>query len=100
MSHQRLIPAWFAKVDSQGRPMRSLIITAVFATMCTYINLSASGQVGLNWLVQITAAGFFVNWIIISFTSWRFHQAIKAQNDPLWTEIYAWRMQRYPIPPG
>lgn len=100
MSHQRLIPNWFAKVDSKGRPVRSILLTAAFATLCTYINLSASGQVGLNWLVQITAAGFFVNWMIIAFTSWRFRRALKAQNDPLFTELYAWRMPRYPLPPA
>jgi amino acid permease len=31
------------------------------------------------------------NWITIAFTNWRFHCALKAQNDPLFTEIYAWK---------
>lgn len=40
MSHQRLIPKWVAKVDSQGRPTRALYITCAMAVLCTYINLS------------------------------------------------------------
>lgn len=38
-------------------------------------------------------------WIIISITNWRFHQALEAQNDPLFTEVYAWRAWKWPVPP-
>ena len=40
MAHQRLIPAWFAKIDSKGRPRRALYITCTTAVILTYINLS------------------------------------------------------------
>lgn len=46
---------------------------------------------GFTWLVSISSASFIVNWLIISITNWRFHQALKAQNDSLFKEMYAWR---------
>lgn len=53
----------------------------------------------LNWLISITSASFFCNWIIISFTNWRFHTALKAQNDPLFQQVYAWRSMAWPLAP-
>ena len=40
MAHQRLLPGWVAKVDSKGRPRRSLYITCGMAVVFTYMNLS------------------------------------------------------------
>lgn len=53
----------------------------------------------LNWLISITSASFFCNWIIISFTNWRFHKALKAQNDQLFQQVYAWRSTAWPLAP-
>lgn len=54
----------------------------------------------LNWLISITSASFFCNWIIISFTNWRFHQALEAQKDPLFQQIYSWQSTAWPLAPG
>lgn len=54
----------------------------------------------MNWLVSITSASFFTNWIIISFTNWRFHQALKAQGDSLFNEVYAWKSTLWPLAPA
>jgi yeast amino acid transporter len=54
----------------------------------------------LNWLVNITSSCYFFNWFIIAFTSWRFHQALKAQNDRLFSEIYAWQSTKWPLAPA
>ncbi|KAH6893118.1 amino acid permease/ SLC12A domain-containing protein [Thelonectria olida] len=99
MAHQKLIPEYFATVDSKGRPRWALGITALVAVALTYANLSAGGAVALNWLVSITSSCFFINWFIIAFTSWRFHQAIQAQNDTLFSEVYAWRSSKWPLAP-
>lgn len=60
----------------------------------------AGGLTVLNWLISITSASFFTNWIIISFVNWRFHRALKAQNDQLFTEVYAWRSSCWPLAPA
>ncbi|KAJ9660897.1 hypothetical protein H2198_002242 [Neophaeococcomyces mojaviensis] len=100
MAHHQLVPERFASVDSKGRPRWALIITCSVAVILTYINLSAGGVVALNWLVSITSSCFFANWLIISFTSWRFRQALAAQNDGLFQESYAWQSSKWPLAPG
>lgn len=99
MSHQKLIPERFARVDDKGRPRLALIITCVVATFLTYINLNTGGKEGFTWLLSITSASFFSIWIIIAFTNYRFRQAIKTQNDSLFLEPYAWSSKLWPLSP-
>lgn len=63
------------------------------------LTLTAGGIVALNWLVSITSSCFFLNWFIIAFTSWRFHQALDAQNDSLFSQPYAWKSSTWPVAP-
>ncbi|KAH7134557.1 amino acid permease/ SLC12A domain-containing protein [Dactylonectria estremocensis] len=99
MAHQNLIPEFIARVDSKGRPRWALGLTCGVGTILTYINLAAGGRTAFTWLISITSASFFCNWIIISFTSWRFHVALKAQNDPLFEQTYAWSSVMWPLAP-
>ncbi|KAI8668783.1 AA-permease domain-containing protein [Fusarium keratoplasticum] len=100
MAHQGLVSPRLAHVDDKGRPRLALVITCVIAVILGYIQLSAGGLKVLNWLISITSASFFTNWIIISFTNWRFHCALKAQNDKLFSEVYAWKSNAWPLGPG
>ncbi|CAG8180173.1 unnamed protein product [Penicillium salamii] len=100
MAHQKLIWEGLAKVDSNGRPRWALIITSLVAVVLSYIQIAAGGLTVLNWLISITSASFFTNWIIISFVNWRFHRALEAQNDPLFTEVYAWKSSLWPLAPA
>ncbi|KAJ5725154.1 uncharacterized protein N7483_006511 [Penicillium malachiteum] len=99
MSHQGLISAWVAKVDSRGRPRVSLAITGALSVILTYINLSGEGTTVFNWLAQIASTGYFMVWFVIAITSFRFRAALKAQNDPLFDQIYSWKCSIWPIPP-
>ncbi|OMP88776.1 putative amino-acid permease, partial [Diplodia seriata] len=98
MAEQELIPRFLAGVDSRGRPRWSLAITLAVATMLTYINLSNTGAEVFTWLNSITSSSFFIVWGVISLTSWRFRAALKAQGDPLFNELYAWRCWAWPFP--
>ncbi|KAJ5948267.1 hypothetical protein N7466_001282, partial [Penicillium verhagenii] len=98
MAHQGLISSWVAKVDSRGRPRAALAITSFLCIVLTYINLSGQGTTVFNWLAQIASTGYFMVWFVISITSFRFRAALKAQNDPLFTQIYAWRCSIWPFP--
>ncbi|OQD89901.1 hypothetical protein PENANT_c002G07102 [Penicillium antarcticum] len=100
MAHQKLIWERLAHVDNQGRPRLALIITSVVAVVLSYIQIAAGGLTVLNWLISITSASFFTNWIIISYVNWKFHRALKAQKDPLFTELYAWRSSLWPLAPA
>lgn len=118
MSYQGLIPDYMSRVDSKGRPRLALLITCLGGMLLTYVTLSrmipmritpypdleltivtGGGSIAINWLLSITSAAIVINWIIISFSSIRFHQAMKLQNDPLLTQIHAWRATAWPIPP-
>lgn len=59
---------------------------------------TGTGITVFTWLVSITSSSFFIVWTVISISSWRFHEAIKAQGDPLFTEIFAWQAWGYPVP--
>ncbi|KXH59144.1 hypothetical protein CNYM01_06469 [Colletotrichum nymphaeae SA-01] len=100
MSHQKLISGRLARVDDKGRPRLALLVTCVVAAVLSYIQLSGDGIKVLNWLVSITSASFFTNWIIISFTNWRFRCAIKAQGDLLFSQTYAWESYAWPLAPA
>lgn len=98
MAAQGLIPAFIARVDSTGRPRWAVAITVTVAVILTYMNLSATGTTVFTWLVSITSSSFFIVWFVICITSWRFRTALKAQNDQLFTEVYAYRTWAWPIP--
>ncbi|KAF4470864.1 amino acid transport GAP1 [Fusarium albosuccineum] len=100
MAHQQLIPEFMARVDDKGRPRWALAITCGVGIILTYINLASGGRKAFTWLISITSASFFCMWIIIAFTSWRFHCAIKAQNDPIFNESYAWASIAWPLAPA
>ncbi|KAI8213063.1 hypothetical protein K4K52_006380 [Colletotrichum sp. SAR 10_76] len=100
MAHQKLLPERLAQVDNKGRPRWALLITCIAALIMSYIQLASGGLTVLNWLISITSASFFTNWIIISFTKWRFHAALKAQNDPLFSQVYAWKSTAWPLAPA
>ncbi|KAL4966281.1 amino acid permease/ SLC12A domain-containing protein [Aspergillus stella-maris] len=100
MAHQGLIPAWVSKVDSRGRPRISLGITAILCITLTYINLSGEGITVFNWLSQIASTGYFMVWLVIGITSFRFRAALRAQGDGLFGEVYAWKCSIWPVPPG
>lgn len=118
MAHQKLIWEGLARVDDRGRPKLALIVTSLVAVLLSYIQIAgkmlasrhhkgmiclyivAGGLTVLNGLIAITSASFFANWIIISFVNWKFHRALKAQNDPLFTEVYAWKSSLWPLAPA
>lgn len=99
MAHQRLVPGILARVDAKGRPIPALLLTTAMTILMTYINLSAGGTTVFDWLSQIASTGYFMVWFFIAVTSFRFRAALKAQNDPLLSEVYAWKCALWPLPP-
>lgn len=99
MSYQNLIPKWVAQVDSRGRPRWAIAITILSAIALTYCNLSAGGIEVFTWLSQIASTGYFMVWVVVAITSFRFRAALKAQNDQLFSEPYAWPCSLWPFPP-
>ena len=60
MAQQGLILRKMAKVDSKGRPVYSLLVTALLSVLFTYINLSAGGTTVFNWLGMKMSLGLLL----------------------------------------
>ncbi|CAG8954135.1 hypothetical protein HYFRA_00009239 [Hymenoscyphus fraxineus] len=99
LAHAGLIHKSIAKVDSKGRPRYAIAITVLAAVTLTYINLSNTGVQVFTWLVSIVSSSFFCVWFVIAIISFRFRAALRAQNDPLFTEIHAYKTSWWPFPP-
>ncbi|KAI1342809.1 amino acid permease [Xylariaceae sp. FL0016] len=99
LSHERVIPSWISRIDSRGRPRGAIAITIVGAIALTYCNLSAGGITVFNWLAQIASTGYFMVWVVVAITSFRFRAALRAQDDPLFRQVHAWSCDWWPFPP-
>lgn len=96
MARMRMMPQYFGRIDSKGRPYVSLIITSLFATACTYINCANTGAIIFTWFSSIVSTVYFLAWMVISVTNWQMHRALKAQNDPAFQLKWAFQNRWYP----
>lgn len=71
-------------------------LTKVPHANCCHI---ATGVTVFTWLGSITSASYFMVWIVICISSYRFRAALKAQDDQYFSEPYAWKMWAYPFTP-
>lgn len=117
MAFQGLLPEVLAKCDDKGRPRWALFISAIVGVILSYLSLSSKiphslihrrdrltlgeggGTTALNWFISITSASFFSNWAIIAFTNLRFHAALRAQNDKIFSQNFAWKSIAWPFAP-
>ncbi|EQB47159.1 amino acid permease [Colletotrichum gloeosporioides Cg-14] len=99
MAFQGLLPEVLAKCDDKGRPRWALFISAIVGVILSYLSLSSGGTTALNWFISITSASFFSNWAIIALTNLRFHAALRAQNDKIFSQNFAWKSIAWPFAP-
>ena len=115
MSRMGMLPSVLGRVDKKGRPYYSLLVTGVFATVMTYINVSNTGAIiftctyksimipGTNakfiqtGFSSIASTVYFMAWMTISLSNWQMHRAIKLQNDPAWKLPHAFKLRAYPL---
>jgi len=97
MAEMNMAPKIFARVDKKGRPRWSLIVSAIFATLFTYINCSSTGGVIFTWFSSVSATVYFMSWMCISISNIQMHKAIKLQGDNVWSLPYAWKLRGYPF---
>lgn len=96
MSRMNMFPKWCGRVDRHGRPYTALIVTAIGATICTYINCSSTGGIIFTWFSSISATCYFISWMVIAVSNIRMRKAIKVQNDDVWQLPYAWKLRAFP----
>lgn len=75
-------PAWLAKVNRRGVPMRSLLVTSSFGLLAFLTTFIGEGA-AYTWLLNASALAGFIVWAGIAWTHYCFRRAFKAQGRPL-----------------
>lgn len=96
MAEDGLVFRFFARTDRQGRPYWSLLLTAAVGITLAYLNCSNTGAVVFSWFSAISGMAFLLVWLNILTCSWRFHAALRAQNDAALKEPYAFKSILHP----
>lgn len=93
--------AWhrFSRTDRQGRPVLALIFTGAVGSGLSYLNCSETGSKVFTWFTSISGMAFFIAWLTIFTCNFRFHAALKAQNDTSLKNIYNYRAPFWPYTP-
>lgn len=87
-------PKFLTRCDSRGVPYYCLGITLLFSLL-SFLQVSNSGSKVLDWLINLLSSGGLINFIIISITYIRFHNACKAQGIDRKTLPYCGWFQPY-----
>jgi lysine-specific permease len=78
MAKAKNAPACFAKVNSRGVPVNSLILTTIVASLCFLTGFYAETTVYV-WLVAASGLAGFVAWVGIALCHYRFRKAYVFQ---------------------
>ncbi|KZF25891.1 hypothetical protein L228DRAFT_242273 [Xylona heveae TC161] len=81
-------PKIFLRTTSWGTPYMCVLLQTLFMLLA-YMSVSNSALTVFFWLLDLTAAGVLISWIVICFNHIRLLQAFKAQN--ISTELLPWR---------
>ncbi|KAI9831927.1 MAG: hypothetical protein M1819_004649 [Sarea resinae] len=87
---------FFARTDRHGRPYVALIFSGAVCTILAYLNCSSTGATVFGWFSAISGMAFFIAWLVIIASNWRFHAALKAQNDDTLERRFAFRAFGWP----
>lgn len=79
LAEDGLAPAFMKRTNRFGTPYYAVGSCSVLGLLA-YINLSSSGTVVFNWLLNVSATSCFVAWILISVCHVRFQNILEAQN--------------------
>ncbi|KZF25802.1 hypothetical protein L228DRAFT_266251 [Xylona heveae TC161] len=74
-----LIPKFFGRKDSRGRPYVSLIICSVLGGGLTYLNCNSSSAVVYNWFSSLVGIAALFQWASLYISHIRFRRGLKAQ---------------------
>ncbi|PGH14658.1 hypothetical protein AJ80_05839 [Polytolypa hystricis UAMH7299] len=72
-------PAIFKRTSKQGVPYVSVFFTAAIGLL-GFLNLSTSGAVVFDWLMNISSIAGFISWACINVCHLRFMKALEARN--------------------
>ncbi|TPX15989.1 uncharacterized protein E0L32_000323 [Thyridium curvatum] len=79
MAREGQAPKLFARTNRHGVPWAAVGVTSLWG-LVGFLNLSASGTVVFNWLLNLIAVAGFITWALISACHIRFLRALAAQH--------------------
>lgn len=82
LAEQGFAPSYFAKLDSQGRPFRCLVVSGVFGLL-SFIAEYKDQESVFVWLLSISGLSTIFTWTMICVAHLRFRAAMKDQNHSL-----------------
>ncbi|KAI9163815.1 amino acid transporter [Paramyrothecium foliicola] len=83
-------PAFLRKTNAQGVPIYAFCVVMIFP-MLSFLQVSSSSQIVLNWLLALITAGGLITYLIINTTFLFYYRACKAQGlDRTALPYYGW----------
>lgn len=100
LSSNGMAPRFLGRVDSMGRPITALILTSVVGMGLSFLNISNTGAKIFGWFSSLSGTGFFIFWMTIFVSNWRWRVAQQVQGrDIISEEPYSYRQLGYPWAP-
>ncbi|MBP1583842.1 MAG: amino acid permease [Victivallales bacterium] len=75
LAEEKVLPAWFAKLNSDGTPQN-----AIFAIVCVSLVVPFLGRTAISWPIDVSSVGVAIAYCVCSAAVFRF---ARAQRDTL-----------------
>ena len=87
LAEQGNAPKFLSKLNKNHVPVMAILVSAVFAAICIVIN-KIIPEKALSILMSLVVSSLVINWIMISFTHFKFKQAHKGQKTKFPSFLY------------
>jgi len=101
LAEDAMAPRIFARTDRAGRPRHALIFSGIISSGISYLNVSSTGATVFGWFTSLSGMAFFLAWLTIISSNFRFHKAMAVQGKEGWMkERFAYRATFHPWLPA
>ncbi|WP_407478817.1 amino acid permease [Elizabethkingia miricola] len=87
LAEQGNAPKFLSKLNKNHVPVMAILVSAVFAAICIVIN-KIIPEKALSILMSLVVSSLVINWIMISFTHFKFKQAHKGEKTKFPSFLY------------
>ena len=101
LAEDGMAPRIFTRTDRSGRPRNALLLTGIIGAGLSYLNVSDTGAQVFGWFTSLIGTAFFLSWMTIIFSNFRFRKAMAVQGRKQWmNEPFAYTATCYPWLPA
>lgn len=87
LAEQGNAPKFLSKLNKNHVPVMAILVSAIFAAVCIIIN-KIIPEKALSILMSLVVSSLVINWIMISFTHFKFKQAHKGEKTKFPSFLY------------